>query len=601
MNSSSGDAARDPHRLSRSVGLAAAAIGASVVAGWYFDLPLAKAASPGFVSIKANTGLGFILLGLSLLIVANPRSSRTMRILGNALASGAALLGAATCLEYLLNIDLGIDQLLFSESSDAIQTSHSGRMSLAASVMFILLGGALALIDHRALGKLCWPAALASGFIALTALMGYVYGVESLYGIGPYTGVALHSALTFVILAVGVALARPAAGLWFAFDNNLTGSLTRLLVPTAVAAPLMLGWLCLKAGALGLFSETAVALFAFAVAMIGARLFVIWVTAARLGRVDSLRRVAEAALEESERRFRSLVQNTNDVIALVKPDGTFAYVSPAVMRLGGQKPEDLVGKSVFDYMHPEDRDGVSVALKEMLPHPGATGSGEFRWRHVNGHWLHIETISTNLLSEPGVEAIVVNARDISERQALQEQLEQMALYDSLTGLPNRHLFMERLEHALVSAARSGEPIAVLFADLDDFKLVNDSRGHAAGDELLIAVAERMQSCLRPGDTVARFGGDEFVFLVERLSKDEDYIEVVGRLLAQLEKPFQLAGGAYRGSMSVGVALSPANGARELLNRADRALYEAKHAGKNGFRVRPEHETSSGKLEAAKSA
>jgi diguanylate cyclase (GGDEF)-like protein len=191
-------------------------------------------------------------------------------------------------------------------------------------------------------------------------------------------------------------------------------------------------------------------------------------------------------------------------------------------------------------------------------------------------------VFTNLLDEPAVSGVVVNYRDITARKALEEQLRHQAFHDALTALPNRALFADRLAHALARSRRSPRRLAVLFVDLDDFKTVNDSLGHGEGDRLLVAVAERLQAALRPGDTIARMGGDEFAVLVEEQEDAAAAVEVGQRLLEALRAPFASDGKELFVHASVGVAISasPDATAEELLRDADLAMYMAKGRGKN---------------------
>ena len=199
--------------------------------------------------------------------------------------------------------------------------------------------------------------------------------------------------------------------------------------------------------------------------------------------------------------------------------------------------------------------------------------------HKDGSWRYLEHVVNNLLEDPAVWGVVIISRDVTERKAMQKQLHYQAFHDSLTGLPNRALFMDRLEHALTRANRQGSKIAVLFMDLDNFKVINDSLGHKAGD-LLIAVAERLKAPLRPEDTVARLGGDEFTILVEDISSVGDVARIAVRLAKKLRPPFALGEQEVFATVSTGIALNPAREQpADLLRHADLAMYRAKRRGK----------------------
>src|ERR687889_97532 len=188
------------------------------------------------------------------------------------------------------------------------------------------------------------------------------------------------------------------------------------------------------------------------------------------------RKEIEKALEESGERIRTLLQNTSDIITLLEADGTIRYISPAVERVTGYSPEEQIGTSAFGSVHPDDREQALNTFAEILKEPGIHPPLEFRVPHRDGSWRNLEHVVNNLLDDPAVSGVMVTSRDITERKALEEQLRHQAFHDPLTGLPNRALFMDRLEHALALARRRGTKVAVLFTDLDDFKVINDSLG-----------------------------------------------------------------------------------------------------------------------------
>jgi diguanylate cyclase (GGDEF)-like protein/PAS domain S-box-containing protein len=287
-------------------------------------------------------------------------------------------------------------------------------------------------------------------------------------------------------------------------------------------------------------------------------------------------------LRSSEERFRSLVQNSVDVNMVVRADGTIAYESAAAERVLGVGPDERLNDSALEVIHPEDRVFAERLFADVMRTPGAQVSGEMRVRHADGSWRFIEAVLKNLLDDPAVGGVVVNYRDVTARKGLEEELRRQAFHDSLTGLANRALFADRLEHALARTHRFGQSIAVLFIDLDDFKTVNDSLGHGEGDHLLIAVAERLVGAMRAGDTIARMGGDEFAVLIEDPVEAEAPLAVARRLLAALEAPFERGAKELFVHASVGVATSTSRSqsADELLRDADVSMYMAKSNGKN---------------------
>src|SRR5688572_21950839 len=292
---------------------------------------------------------------------------------------------------------------------------------------------------------------------------------------------------------------------------------------------------------------------------------------------ENLRLLAEHAARQNEARFRSLVQNSSDVIIVTRADGTVRFVSPSAARVLGYDPAEMLRHTVSELLHPDDRDRAATFFRSAAQAPGVTGPVEWRFRQPDGSWLHAEILGTNLLHDSTVKGIVLNTRDVSERRRLEEQLTHQAFHDPLTGLANRALFRDRVSHALALAQRRGSPVTVLFLDLDDFKKVNDSLGHGEGDRLLIAVAERFLACARSADTVARLGGDEFAILIEGAEGRDGLPD---RLAAAMSHPFSLSGNQVRATASIGVAsASPDDRADDLLRNADMAMYAAKRHGK----------------------
>jgi diguanylate cyclase (GGDEF)-like protein/PAS domain S-box-containing protein len=272
------------------------------------------------------------------------------------------------------------------------------------------------------------------------------------------------------------------------------------------------------------------------------------------------------------------------VFLIIGPDGTVNYQSPAVERVLGYAPGERPGRQIFELTHPDDLGYVQGVIRELMQSPGAEMTVELRSRHADGSWRQIEATGKNMLEDPVINGIVVNYRDITERKTLERQLVHEAFHDPLTGLANRALFTDRVDHALL---RRGdvERLAVLFMDVDDFKTINDSLGHGAGDLVLVAVAERVQSCLRPEDTVSRLGGDEFAVLLE----DADLPLATGiaaRLLSALRLPFEISGKQVHLEASIGVAFGSGDikAADDLLRNADVAMYTAKDRGKGRLQV-----------------
>jgi diguanylate cyclase (GGDEF)-like protein/PAS domain S-box-containing protein len=288
-------------------------------------------------------------------------------------------------------------------------------------------------------------------------------------------------------------------------------------------------------------------------------------------------------LSASEERFRSLVQNASDIALLCDRDACIKYVSPSIKKVFGYEPENVLGRERWTFIHPEDLDFAIAAWEAAITTTDPVSPIEYRAKHADGSWRWCEVIMGNLLDDPSVEGVVLNIRDITERKSAEEAMLHQAFHDTLTGLPNRALFLDRLGQALTRRGRIGSLTAVLFLDLDRFKWINDSLGHAAGDDLLVQVADRLSSAIRSGDSVARFGGDEFVVLCDELDGDWEARVIAERIGAALNDHFCVEGRDITVTASIGFATTAAaSGATgdALLRDADAAMYRAKERGRH---------------------
>jgi diguanylate cyclase (GGDEF)-like protein/PAS domain S-box-containing protein len=300
----------------------------------------------------------------------------------------------------------------------------------------------------------------------------------------------------------------------------------------------------------------------------------------RRGRIETAQAL-QRLTEESRDRLHAIVRNASDLIAIVGPDGHLISINGSFAPIFGEDAEAALQGSLLEHVHPDDAIQVRRFLTRTAAAPAAESvEAEWRMRYADGSYRHVSAVARNLSADEHIGGIVVTARDVEARKAFEEQLRHRAFHDELTGLANRALFFDRVEHALLQAARTNTKAAVLFIDLDDFKLVNDRLGHAAGDAVLREVAARLGACTRSADTVARLGGDEFGVLMEGVAAPLA-TQVGERVLAALQAPIAVADDFVVVSASVGVALSAPDvgDAEAFLRRGDRAMYEAKRGGK----------------------
>jgi diguanylate cyclase (GGDEF)-like protein/PAS domain S-box-containing protein len=296
---------------------------------------------------------------------------------------------------------------------------------------------------------------------------------------------------------------------------------------------------------------------------------------------------ADLNQRRGEARFRSLIQNASDVIVVAQRDRRWTSVTASIEVVLGYRRGVVDSLDIAKLLHPDDASQAAVLVESML---AGSRSGpirsEWRIRHADGRWIPMEVIANDLSHDPEVNGVVLTLRDVSDRRSLEEELRHRAFHDSLTDLPNRVLFNDRVDSALSRVQRGGTLVSVLLIDVDDFKLVNDTLGHAAGDELLVQIGARLMGCLRHDDTAARLGGDEFAVCAEfNPTAEFDLTALATRILAAFREPFSLGGSDLTTRLSIGI--STANDhthvAADMLREADLALYAAKNAGKNRFR------------------
>ncbi|MBK7463233.1 MAG: EAL domain-containing protein [Betaproteobacteria bacterium] len=319
--------------------------------------------------------------------------------------------------------------------------------------------------------------------------------------------------------------------------------------------------------------------------------------ALRRHRLEQEHAVMTATLEQSERLHRFLVEQSPDLIYTLDERGHFIFVNSRVESLLGYRREDLIGQHYSLIVHEDDIEQARYAFHERRIGDRATTNFEVRLINKQNGVQHFDNrMVVAILSSQGIympEKSVSQqsflgtsgfARDITERKRAEETINFQAFHDLLTGLPNRTLFMDRLELALPQAKRRNQRVGVMFLDLDRFKLINDTYGHPEGDKLLQDFALRIRNCLRSGDTLARQGGDEFTVLLPDINNTEDVIMIAQKMLAELKQPFSVAEQDYIATVSIGIAIYPEDGetSEDLIRNADLAMYQTKSQGKNGY-------------------
>ncbi len=274
-----------------------------------------------------------------------------------------------------------------------------------------------------------------------------------------------------------------------------------------------------------------------------------------------------------------------DFLSVFGPDGTVILNAPTFSRVLGDVIEQPIGESIFDTVHPDDQQRVAATLQQLLEEPGGQRRIEMRLKHGDGSWRFFEAFGTNQIDNPLIGGIVATAYDVTDRKELEQRLSWQALHDPLTNLANRTLLLNDLNRSLARIQRSGGIVALFYVDIDLFKVINDTFGHPAGDQLLVAIGERIQACVRAGETVARQGGDEFIVVLEGLETIEGVERAASRILDAIHLPVHLSHGTVTITASMGISIASGEtvDADDLLIQADTALYAAKRAGRARYR------------------
>lgn len=300
----------------------------------------------------------------------------------------------------------------------------------------------------------------------------------------------------------------------------------------------------------------------------------------------SERKQAEEAMRNSEERFRNILDNAPIGMAVVSIEGRFILVNNSLCELVGYKKEELETLTFQEITHSDDLEANLAKVRQLLEGSFTSYHMEKRYVRKDEQIVWTQLTSSVVRNAAGAPLyIIAQIEDITDRKRSREQIYQLAFYDALTALPNRRLLLDRFNLALIQAKRFKRSLAIMYLDIDNFKLVNDNQGHDIGDELLKVVAGRLQECVRSMDTVCRQGGDEFIILLPEIAQPQDAAAVANKIIKAVNEPVCVQEYDLHITTSIGIAIYPVNGtddARELMKKADTAMYEVKSKGKNGF-------------------
>ena len=411
-------------RASRVAGGIVLAIGLLVLLGWLLDIPALKSILPHLATMKANTAMAFVLAGISLWLVSANHENQRLDLIARACATLIALIGVLTLSETIFSQDLSIDQLLFKDTI-APESAHAGRMPPVASLNFFLLGFSLLLLDRQKYRRLVEAFSITALLISVLAFLGYAYGVSSLYHFFPYSSLAIHTTLAFLILCAGILFARPEQGLMKVFSSdNLGGVMVRRLMPAALAMPFLLGWLFLTGQRMGLYDSTfRLVLFALSTVVVFAVL--IWRNAGLLQSADLVRQQAEAQLGQSEEREAAILYASLDAVITIDHQGRVLEFNPAAQKIFGYDRGEVLGREMSELIIPPSlREQHRAGLAKYL----ATGEGPVLGKRLGLTGMRADgtefPVELTITVVAGSEQPIFTAflRDLTQRQQAEEQI-----------------------------------------------------------------------------------------------------------------------------------------------------------------------------------
>jgi diguanylate cyclase (GGDEF)-like protein/PAS domain S-box-containing protein len=480
-----------------------------------------------------------------------------------------------------------VGMLAFSMPMPATYDVHLTLLSLALPIL--VTGAGLHALSRFGNG---WRPLLAAGLLAgLGIVVMHYTGMAAMR----MPGVSIGYDPVLVGISIGIAIVAATAAFWLAFRTQATWE--RLVA--AVVMGLAIAGMHYTAMAAASFTvddhqalhmapviEPAV----LAIAVVSATsilLLLALVTAFFDRKLATLTAREAAALKQSEERHRALIRNASDIVAILDRDGSFIYEGSSAAHVLGYRTDDLTGRPLTHFVQAEQVASVSGHLASLQERPEAQARFELDARHTDGTWRTFEVIAKNLLDEPAIGGIVVNLRDITERRLLMAALEKLSETDPLTGASNRRGFLKLAEREFARLERTMQPLTVIMIDIDHFKQVNDTYGHAAGDLVLARVAEECRAHIRASDLLARFGGEEFIVLMADGAADDpqEIVERLRRAIAAARVPTIKGEVAVTASFGIATVETAATDLETAIRLADEALYEAKNAGRNCIKVR----------------
>jgi len=544
--------------------------------GWGAGIPELTRIAPSWPVMTPWTALLLAILAAAQLCQSNDQSKAAM-LLGRGLAATVGLLALAILSQYLTDSFIGIDQVWFGDSVRTLHSSWPGRPSpQTLSSVSLLSAAALLTSVHRRWATTLWPILLSlAAALPLVAFAAYLFQAVSLVVVTPTTGVAISTSIALLLVAMGSLLIRPDRNpvAWFLRRPDARTLLR--MVGVLAGLPLLIGVLRLVFLALGMDDQPAVAL------AIATGTFVIGLGVFYLSQHEQGLLIEQEVLSrqraDAEARYRILADNAVDIIVRLRGND-IVWISPSVQTAFGDSPQNWIGSDLSNRIHPDDRDMVLAKLEHVNPETGV--HARFRVRNGAYHW--VDGHGKSYVDPDGASDDVIMALRIADDQVEAEHhLERLARFDTLTGLVNRAEAISRFESALKCPRSPGPHLGVLFCDIDRFKDINDTWGHAAGDAVLAVLATRIVDGVRHGDTVGRLGGDEVLVLLPDIHNLDEVVAIAENIRKAAAEPIMLAGKTITTTISIGATIANRDEPVDpLLARADEAMYAAKRTGRN---------------------
>jgi diguanylate cyclase (GGDEF)-like protein/PAS domain S-box-containing protein len=547
--------------------------------GWMTGIEVLTRVYPTWPVMTPWTSLCLAALGMSTLLQSgHPSGSRVWA--GRALAIAVVIFAATVLAEYATARSFGLDQAWFGEAVRLRQPSLPGRPSPQTASSLLLVAATVALIRLDRWTRVLWPVCLVGGAaVPLVTIAAYLFDAMALAGVSSSTGQAISTAAALLLLVAAAPLARPdrfpIAWLLARPDRRSLIRLAGILATFPIVVALSRA--TFKALAVGEHAEWTLSIV-LGTAIVGAVTFY-------LSQGEQRQLIEKEAVSkqraDAEMRYRILADNAVDIVVRLH-GAEVAWISPSVETALGGPAQRWIGPGFRQSIHPDDVDTVAFALRRIAG--GESVVQRFRVRSVDGEYHWVDGHAKAYVDAAGdTDGLIAALRIIDDQVEAEQRLDRLARFDTLTGLANRAEALGRLESALEQPRASGTFVGILFCDVDQFKNINDTWGHAIGDLVLVTLATRICERVRAGDTVGRTGGDEILVLLPGINGIDEVAQIAEAVRCHAAEPIQLSENEIYATLSIGATIAlPGEHVSTITARADAAMYQAKSGIRNPF-------------------